>query len=253
MHGIGHALRQARIQRGDDLAACSAATGIGPVFLDALENDRFDELPPTAHGPDLVERYARHLGLDAHRLSGETRALVADDPDADTQPIPVIRPPSHREPAFAWIVAGAAIGLIGVILLGGGLGTERSTSETPIDQTPTRATGPSQVPTPATTTGSPPLRPTPATTAAIELRLGAKAGKTVWVEVRRGDVSGEQMFAGIVGGGVTRVIRSAKPLWLGLAWAPNVTVTLNDEVIDATGGTESYRVTPGGLTKLGSS
>ena len=47
-----------------------------------------------------------------------------------------------------------------------------------------------------------------------------------------------------------RLIRSAKPLWLGVAWAPNVAVTLNGEVLDAAGGTESYRVTARGLTKL---
>jgi hypothetical protein len=99
----------------------------------------------------------------------------------------------------------------------------------------------------------PTLRPTAPTTAAIELRLGAKSGKAVWVEVRRGDVGGAQVFAGIVGGGVTRVIRSAKALWLGVAWVPNVAITLNGEVIDAQGGTESYRVTPRGLKKLGRS
>jgi hypothetical protein len=81
--------------------------------------------------------------------------------------------------------------------------------------------------------------------------LDAKPGKTVWVEVRRGGVSGEQVFAGIVGGGTTKEIRSARPLWLGVAWAPNIAVTLNGEVIDTDGGTESYRVTPRGLTKLG--
>jgi hypothetical protein len=83
--------------------------------------------------------------------------------------------------------------------------------------------------------------------------LDARRGKTVWVEVRQGGVNGKQMFAGIVGGGVTRVIRSSKPLWLGVAWAPNVAITLNDEVIDATGGTESFRITARGLEKLGTS
>ena len=260
MHGIGNALRHARIQRGDDLAACSAATGIGPVFLDAIESDRFDDLPPTAHAPDLVERYARYLGLDAQHLSGETSASVADDPDADTQPIPIVRRSSRREPTLAWIGAGAAIGVAGLIVLGGGLGSESNGPEASAGVTPTRSTTPPPVQTsPASAAGAEtprteapsPLRPTAPTSAVIELRIGAKAGKTVWVEVRRGDVSGEQMFAGIVGGGVTRVIQSARPLWLGVAWAPNLTVTLNDEVIDATGGTESYRVTARGLAKLG--
>jgi hypothetical protein len=94
------------------------------------------------------------------------------------------------------------------------------------------------------------LQPEPADTPAIDLRLGARAGKTVWVEVRRGGVSGPQLYAGTVGGATTKRIRSSTPLWLGVAWAPNVTVTVNDEVIDAEGGTESYMVTQRGLRRL---
>jgi cytoskeletal protein RodZ len=253
--GIGDTLRAAREQRGQDLAACSAATGIGPAFLRALEEERFEELPPIAHAPDLVARYATHLGLDPKRLSDEVRAMVSDDPDADTQPIPIIRPPVRRDSTLAWIVGGAVIGIGALIVLGGGLGSDnkRPQAVTGTAGTPTRAlsdgttTQPPAVQPPLT------LRPTAPTTAAIELRVGAKSGKAVWVEVRRGDVGGAQVFAGIVGGGVTHVIRSAKALWLGVAWVPNVAITLNGEVIDAQGGTESYRVTPRGLKKLGRS
>ena len=261
MTGIGDTLRRARVQRGQNRAACSAATGIGPAFLHALEEERFDDLPPTAHAPDLVERYAAYLGLDPKRLSDEVRALVSDDPDADTQPIPIIRPPVRRDSTLAWVGGGAVIGIGALVLLGGGLGSDNSRPRTVTTTTPTTTTtgNPTQTSSAVATTQPsgveppPTLRPIAPTTAAIELRLGAKAGKTVWVEVRRGDVGGTQVFAGIVGGGKTRVIRSAKPLWLGVAWAPNIAVTLNGEVIDAQGGTESYRVTPRGLKKLGGS
>ena len=258
MTGIGDTLRRARVQRGQNRAACSAATGIGPAFLHALEEERFEDLPPAAHAPDLVERYAAYLGLDPKRLSDEVRALVSDDPDADTQPIPIIRPPARRDSTLAWVGGGAAIGIGALVLLGGGLGSDNSRPRTVTTTTPTTGS-PTQTSSAGATTqpsgvGPPPtLRPIAPTTAAIELRLGAKTGKTVWVEVRRGDVGGTQVFAGIVGGGKTRVIRSAKPLWLGVAWTPNIAVTLNGEVIDAQGGTESYRVTPRGLKKLGGS
>lgn len=258
MTGIGDTLRAARVQRGQSRAACSAATGIGPAFLHALEEERFDDLPPTAHAPDLVERYAAYLGLDPKRLSDEVRALVSDDPDADTQPIPIIRPPARRDSTLAWVGGGAAIGIGALVLLGGGLGSDNSRPRTVTTRTATTGS-PTQTSSAGATTQTsgveppPTLRPIAPTTAAIELRLGAKAGKTVWVEVRRGDVAGTQVFAGIVGGGKTRVVRSAKPLWLGVAWAPNIAVTLNGEVIDAQGGTESYRVTPRGLRTLGGS
>ena len=258
MTGIGDTLRRARVQRGQNRAACSAATGIGPAFLHALEEERFDDLPPTAHAPDLVERYAAYLGLDPKRLSDEARALVSDDPDDDTQPIPIIRPPARRDSTLAWVGGGAAIGIGALVLLGGGLGSDNGRPRTVPTRTattgsPTQTSSAGATTQPSGVEPPPTLRPIAPTTAAIELRLGAKAGKTVWVEVRRGDVGGTQVFAGIVGGGKTRVIRSAKPLWLGVAWAPNIAVTLNGEVIDAQGGTESYRVTPRGLRTLGGS
>jgi cytoskeletal protein RodZ len=256
--GIGDTLRAARVQRGQNRAACSAATGIGPVFLHALEEERFDDLPPTAHAPDLIERYATYLGLDARRLSDEVRALISDDPDADTQPIPIIRPPVRRDSTLAWVGGGAVIGIGALVLLGGGLGSDNSrprtvTTTTPTTGNPTQTSSAGATTQPSGVEPPPTLRPIAPTTAAIELRLGAKAGKTVWVEARRGDVRGTQVFAGIVGGGKTRVIRSATPLWLRVGWVPNIAVTLNGEVIDAQGGTESYRVTPRGLEKLGGS
>ncbi len=251
MTALGDTLRAARVQRGQELATCAIATGIGKTFLAALEDGRLDDLPPTAHAPDLIGRYATHLGLDGRRLADEATASDSDDLDADTQRIPIIRGPVRHDGTLAWVAGGAAIGIGGLILLSGGLGSdERPRPATGATQTQSSPPRPATAPLPETLPPATVVRPTPQRTAAIELRLGARTGKTVWVEVRRDDTNGAQVFAGIVGGGVTRLIRSAKPLWLGVAWAPNVAVTLNGEVLDAAGGTESYRVTARGLTKL---
>ena len=257
--GLGATLRSARLKRGESLAQTSLATGIGPVFLAALEDENDETLPPTVNRQDMVTRYATYLGLDPQTLA----ATLSDGGDAITQEIPVVRPPVKRDSTLAWVGGGAAIGLVGLIALGGGLGggdsptsqaptrTQRTSSTT---QRPTASTPTGIAPTATqTTTGPATLRPTPPATAAINLTLDAKAGKTVWVEVRRDDAGGDQIFAGIVGGNARQVIKSAKPLWLGVAWAPNLSLTLNGEIIDADGGTESYTVTARGLTKLGRS
>lgn len=248
MTGLGETLRVARERRGESLDACATAAGVDAAQLGALEDERLDAIPRGVDAADLIARCSRHLGLDAAWLAAELRLLEAHDPNADTQPIPVVRPP-RRDPALIWVGAGALIGIGALVLLTGGL---RSDPPNPTSAASPAATVPQQTRTPSTPEAPPPqvLQPRPPAIPAIDLRLGAREGKTVWVEVRRGGVSGAQVFAGIVGGKITRQFTSAGALWLGVAWAPNVRVSVNGEVIDAEGGTESYLVTPRGLKRL---
>jgi hypothetical protein len=246
--GLGDTLRVARERRDETLDAAAAAVGADAAHLAALEGERLDELAPDVDAADLVGRYARHLGLDPAWLAAELELLERHDPDADTQPIPLPAPrPARRDSALIWVGAGLVLGVGALVLLGGGL---RSDSSEPTSAA-TRSV-PTTRTAPTTTTAAAPqvLQPEPADSPAIDLLLGAAAGKKVWVEVRRGGVSGPQLYAGIVGGATTKRIRSSTPLWLGVAWAPNVTVSVNDEAIDAEGGTESYLVTQRGLRRL---
>lgn len=261
MSGLGDTLRGARERRGESLAAAAHAVGAGVGHLEALESERLDDLPEELDRAGLVDRYARHLALDPAWLAAELALLESHDPDADTQPIPVPPPrKTARESALIWVGAGVLLGVGALVLVGGGL---RSDSPEPTSAAPPAVTTPRTSTTARATTtarsttttpldGQAPqvLQPEPVDTPAIDLRLGAAAGKTVWVEVRRGGVSGPQLYAGIVGGATTKRIRSSTPLWLGVAWAPNLTVSINDEVIDADGGTESYIVTQRGLRRL---
>ena len=249
MTGLGDTLRLARERRGESLDACAAGAGIDAAQLSALEDERLDAIPAGVDAADLVDGYARHLGLDAAWLAAELQLLENHDPDADTQPIPVVRAQRRRDSALIWIGAGALIGIVALVLLTGGL---RSDSSNPAPAASAASTAAQRTRTATAQQAPAPqvLQPTPATAPAIDLRLGARTGKTVWVEVRRGGVSGTQMFAGTVGGTSTRTFMSNAPLWLGVAWAPNLTVSVNGEVIDAEGGTESYLVTQQGLKQL---
>jgi cytoskeletal protein RodZ len=254
--GLGDTLRGARERRGETLAAAADAIGAEAAQLEALETERLDDLPDGVDRAGLVDRYARHLELDPAWLTAELSLLEDHDPDADTQPIPLpVTRPAKRDSALIWVGAGVVLGVGVLVLLGGGLRSDSSEPTSAAAPSVTTVRTPSA---PRTTTATAPveaqapqvLQPEPADTPAIDLRLGALAGKTVWVEVRRGGVSGSQLYAGTVGGATTKRIRSSTPLWLGVAWAPNVTVSVNDEVIDAEGGTESYIVTQRGLRRL---
>jgi hypothetical protein len=247
---LGHTLRGARRERGSDLTSCAAATGIPVEHLRAMEEERLDRLPRD-RATDIVRRYADHLGLDARLLGELVQAELAADPDADTQPIPVVGSPGPpRVATVLWLGAGAVVGLGALVVFGGGLGS----GDGPSGATPTTTPPPAHSAPRTARTPPPPqtLRPTPPVRPAIDLRLGARSGKAVWIEVRREGASGESLFAGIVGNGVTRRFTSRTPLWLGVAWAPNATVTLNGEPIDPEGGTQSYLVTAKGLSRLSS-
>lgn len=258
MADFGTTLRRARLARGEALTTSSAATGIGVRMLEALERQEVTALPDPSRAVDLVHRYATHLGCDADRLRDDVRLLIEGDDDADTNRLPIIvTPKPARDASLLWIGLGAALGIVILVIATGGLGSgdapERAggpTMTTTASPTtaPATATSPPTPPTNTTTTQT--LRPTAPQVEPLDLALRAQPGKTVWIEVRRDDASGEQLFAGIVDDGAGRRVRAPGPLWLGVAWAPNAVITLNGETLDAEGGTESYEVTVRGLRRL---
>src|SRR5689334_21279599 len=62
---VGQELRAARLRRGDEIAQVSRALKIRKDHLEALENDRLEDLPGKTYAVGFVRSYARHLGLDA--------------------------------------------------------------------------------------------------------------------------------------------------------------------------------------------
>src|SRR5476649_140043 len=62
---VGQDLRAARLRRGDEIAQVSRALKIRKDHLDALENDRLEDLPGKTYAIGFVRSYARHLGLDS--------------------------------------------------------------------------------------------------------------------------------------------------------------------------------------------
>src|SRR3954447_8036789 len=104
---VGRLLREARLARGEELAA--AATGLRgrPAHLDALEAGRLGRLLAPVYVVGQTRAYARHLGLDGAELG--RRLKVSGDhggaPDAE-------RP---KPAAGRW---RAAASLVGLLLLG---------------------------------------------------------------------------------------------------------------------------------------
>ncbi|HEY6902820.1 MAG TPA: RodZ domain-containing protein [Candidatus Acidoferrales bacterium] len=68
---FGEHLKREREMRGVSLSEISAATRISTRFLEAIENDRWNELPGGAFNRGFIRSIARFLGLDEDSLVAE--------------------------------------------------------------------------------------------------------------------------------------------------------------------------------------
>ena len=110
---FGEHLKREREMRGVSLEEISAATRIGTRFLEALENERWNELPGGIFNRGFIRAVAHFLGLDEESLIAEY-ALATNDQ------LEVAVLAKASAPRRGWIVAGAATA-IAVLVLGGWL------------------------------------------------------------------------------------------------------------------------------------
>jgi cytoskeleton protein RodZ len=183
MAGVGQALRKARTDRGIDLSAVERATKIRLKFLEAMEEDRWEELPAPVYARGFLSIYARFLDLDERALLDEYEKTTEGE---RREPIPgsVIKPGvlrRHRSTKrtgsmdfkpIAKILAGlVVIVVIGLVIVGsiggsddGGGGEKRGGGK----ENGTKAAGPAA----STTT---------ATVAVGEVSLELRSTAPVWV------------------------------------------------------------------------
>jgi hypothetical protein len=161
--GVGARLREARVERGVDLAEIEATTKIRTRFLAAIENEEWDLLPSEFHARSFVRTYAAELGLDDLRLE-EPRGARAFGTAADRSPRVDPAPPElahsvrRRRLSPRLLAAIASIGLVAVLVavalssLGDGSsgspanrhrsdGDGRQVAPAPSAQSPGRGTG----------------------------------------------------------------------------------------------------------------
>src|ERR1700749_585401 len=68
MDPVGQELRAARLRRGDDLATVSRSLKIRKDHLEAVEEDKLENLPGRTYAIGFVRSYAGYLGLDASEM-----------------------------------------------------------------------------------------------------------------------------------------------------------------------------------------
>jgi cytoskeletal protein RodZ len=118
---FGDNLKREREMRGVSLDEISGATRIATRFLQAIENEQWDQLPGGVFNRGFIRAVARYLGLDEENTIAEYAAAVGDRP---TVPVWTGSPPAvvPEQPWAAWIITALVVLLL---LTGGWFGVRR--------------------------------------------------------------------------------------------------------------------------------
>jgi cytoskeletal protein RodZ len=118
---FGDSLKREREMRGVSLDEISAATRIATRFLQAIENEQWDQLPGGVFNRGFVRAVAHYLGLDEENIVAEYALAVNDRP---TVPVWTGSPPKVT-PDRPWLAWGLAAVVVVLLAAGGWLGTRR--------------------------------------------------------------------------------------------------------------------------------
>ena len=93
---VGYTLRQERERQELSIDDIEQGTSIRAVYIEAIENGEYDELPGAVYTKGFIKNYAKFLGLDADsvvkeftndmaELAAEKEAANAQNPDANSE------------------------------------------------------------------------------------------------------------------------------------------------------------------------
>jgi cytoskeleton protein RodZ len=105
---IGQQLKEARAAKKISLKQVTKVIHVKEIYLEAIEKDRFEDLPSPVQGRGFIRLYWSHLGLDPQELD---ELLTPPAPTAPQEPAPRSEPltqrlrqklnPPYRKPAAA--------------------------------------------------------------------------------------------------------------------------------------------------------
>ena len=237
---IGEALRSAREAQGKSVEDAAAATRIRPSYLEALEQERFEQLGGNVYAKGFLRSYARFLGVDPAPLLDAYRAQERPDaPLFEHAPTAIRGGRASGRRGQNWLaVAIVCVSIILVVSLWSLLR-----------------------PAPDPTNAQPPFAPEPATTVASSAGTSAPPttarpaprGVTVTLRYRaaswtRVTADGEVFFEGTPGPDERRTFRAKRSIDLILGAPAVVSLTVNGKdlgVPDRSGAIWRHSFTPG--------
>jgi len=222
--GVGQRLKEERLRQGLSLEEIEEETKIRKYYLQALEEENFQVLPPQVYATGFVKRYAKFLGLNEAELSEQfKREAYAEEEEA-----PVIQVNEPLTPINKVVLPWSNI-LVGIIFLvlafwiGNYIadylsdrGIQEAQPQTPgiqqpAEQTPETNEEPSETPLPSTTP-----------VALLEL----KTTQPCWLLIV---VDGETQFTGTLPAGEERVFEGKDLIYVKAGNAGGLEITFNGE------------------------
>jgi hypothetical protein len=198
---IGSELRETRLRLGLTLERVETETRIRRRYLEALEEERFDELPGEAYAKGFLRTYADHLGLDGAQFLARYRERFPRRPEPPVTPSPQAPYESSRL-RIAVVAAGAVAVLAVGALVAWQLEDHDGGTETGPSTRPATSVG--------TRTASRQATPAPARVPVLALR----AVSNCWLQVRVDGASGRRAWIGTLRPGRRLRFGLAKPLWI---------------------------------------
>ena len=272
MSGVGELLRSHRTNRGVALEQIAEATRITVRQLEALEQERFDELPGGVFRVSFVRQFARCVGADEDEAVRLLKAQTTTNVELPT----LEASPHQRDPFLSGGGPGSRLTqmlggflrehgsalasvTVGLLLIVGGFYSYQSW-EVKKQQDAEQAEVAAKAAIEAEATPAPPAAPEPTVqkagldkpepAAPILLRL--EIVDTVWI---RAVADGERVLEGVYrAGGKLDPIEAEKEVELKVGNAGGVSLALNGKdlgLIGPAGRVRSLMVTPEGVEVLG--
>ncbi len=237
-------MRQTREKLGLSLEDAENATKIRRKYLEALENEAYDQLPGVVYARGFLRNYARYLGLSGEALVQEmdnaiTQAALPEDQRGERgageekeqtstrrkRPVKWKKEPGERKTrGKIWLAMAGAV----LIMLGGWViyaawqQGQPEKNPPPVAQKDNRSSLP-----PAANV--PPVTPAPE---GVDLVLNVTDSRS-WMQVV---VDGREEFTGILQAGEVRQFRGQERIYVKLGNAGVVQVQLNGRNLGVLGG-----------------
>jgi hypothetical protein len=219
---IGAALSGERQRLRISMDAVERGTMIRRGFLEKIDRDQLDDLPPGAYAKGFIRSYAVFLGLDpAPFVKAYDDLYAAPEPELAAVVQKGVREPPDRSRRAWKIAVGAAITMLVVLGLLGVFGSDGKPEEIP---QVSAAVARSEAQAPSNALG------------AIVLRVDV-VGDATWVEA---EADGQPVFGETLERGDFRTFKADDQIVLYAARAGEIRVTANGKILGAP-GTASYK------------